>query len=242
MGEASLNRIVSPVFCRDRTRSNQQNIKWNILVLGGKKLIFAYNKEHVGDVLMVIIADDKGLENRVERKGNVARVTVAESGEVVAWNIFEVSTILGEITDAGQIKLSSGQIEKVNQELKQAGFIESLTVETEPKIVVGFVKSCKKHPDSDHLSITQTEVDNGDVLQIVCGAPNIKAGQKVVVAKPGAMMPDGLMIWPGVLRGIESFGMICSAGELHLPDAPKKKGILELPFDAIVGNAFAVGN
>ena len=54
-----------------------------------------------------------------------------------------------------------------------------------------------KHPDSDHLSITQTEVDNGEILQIVCGAPNIKAGQKVVVAKPGAMMPDGLMIWPG---------------------------------------------
>ena len=88
---------------------------------------------------------------------------------------------------------------------------------------------------------TQTEVDNGEILQIVCGAPNIKAGQKVVVAKPGAMMPDGLMIWPGVLRGEESFGMICSAKELRLPNAPAKKGILELPFDAEVGSAFAVG-
>lgn len=204
-------------------------------------MIFAYNKEHVGDVLMVIVADDKGQENRVERKGNVARVHVVDSEQVVAWNIFDASTILGEIEGIGQIELTKEQVTKVNEELAKAGFSETLVTDNEPKIVVGFVKSCKKHPDSDHLSITQTEVDNGEVLQIVCGAPNIKAGQKVVVAKPGAMMPDGLMIWPGVLRGVESFGMICSAGELRLPDASAKKGILELPFDAVIGEAFPVG-
>ncbi|MGM0219347.1 YtpR family tRNA-binding protein [Enterococcus sp. AZ126] len=204
-------------------------------------MIFAYNKEHVGDVLMVIAADDKGLENRVERKGNVARVTVAEDGQVVAWNIFDASTILGEIAGTGQVDLTEEQLAKVNEALTKSGFSETLVKVSAPKIVVGFVKSCKKHPDSDHLSITQTEVDNGEVLQIVCGAPNIKAGQKVVVAKPGAMMPDGLMIWPGVLRGVESFGMICSAGELRLPNAPAKKGILELPFDAVIGEAFPVG-
>lgn len=205
-------------------------------------MIFAYNKEHVGDVLMIIVADDKGQENRVERKGNVARVSLLEDGQVVAWNIFEVSTILGEIEGSGQIELTEEQVTKLNEELAKTGFSETVATENEPKIVIGFVKSCKKHPDSDHLSITQTEVDNGTVLQIVCGAPNIKAGQKVVVAKPGAMMPDGLMIWPGVLRGVESFGMICSAGELRLPDAPTKKGILELPFDAVIGEAFPVGN
>lgn len=203
-------------------------------------MIFAYNKEHVGDVLMVIVTDDKGQENSLTRKGNVARVSVADD-EVVAWNIFEASTILGEIEGQGQIELTNDQLTKVNEELAKSGFSETLVKENEPKIVIGFVKSCKKHPDSDHLSITQTEVDNGEILQIVCGAPNIKAGQKVVVAKPGAMMPDGLMIWPGVLRGVESFGMICSAGELHLPDAPAKKGILELPFDAVVGDVFLVG-
>ena len=81
-------------------------------------------------------------------------------------------------------------------------------------------------------------MDNGTVLQIVCGAPNIEAGQKVVVAKPGAMMPDGMMIWPGTLRGVDSYGMICSARELHLPNAPEKKGILVLPEDAVVGEVF----
>ena len=122
--------------------------------------------------------------------------------------------------------------------IKEAGFTETLIADNEPKIVVGYVKTCVPHPDSDHLSITETEVDNGHVLQIVCGAPNIEAGQKVVVAKPGAMMPDGLMIWPGSLRGVESYGMICSARELHLPDAPTEKGILVLPEDAVVGEAF----
>ncbi|EOI06880.1 tRNA-binding domain-containing protein [Enterococcus moraviensis ATCC BAA-383] len=204
-------------------------------------MIFAYNKEHVGDVLMVIVSDDKGLDNQVERKGNVARVSVVEDDQTVAWNIFEASAVLGDIKGVGQIELTDEQLTKVNEELARAGFSETLVNETDPKIVIGFVKSCKKHPDSDHLSITQTEVNNGEVLQIVCGAPNIKAGQKVVVAKPGAMMPDGLMIWPGILRGVESFGMICSAGELRLPDAPAKKGILELPFDAVVGDAFPVG-
>jgi len=204
-------------------------------------MIFAYNKEHVGDVLMVIVSDDKGLDNQVERKGNVARVSVVEDDQTVAWNIFEASAVLGDIKGVGQIELTDEQLTKVNEELARAGFSETLLNEIDPKIVIGFVKSCKKHPDSDHLSITQTEVNNGEVLQIVCGAPNIKAGQKVVVAKPGAMMPDGLMIWPGVLRGVESFGMICSAGELRLPDAPAKKGILELPFDAVIGEAFPVG-
>ena len=201
-------------------------------------MIFSYNKEHVGDVLMVIVADDQGQENHVERKGNTAKVTVAD-GTIVAWNIFEVSAVLGEIAGQGQIKLSQEQVDRLNEAIAKDGFSETLVLDLEPKIVIGFVKSCKKHPDSDHLSITQTEVDNGTILQIVCGAPNIKAGQKVVVAKPGAMIPDGMMIWPGKLRGVESLGMICSARELNVPNAPQKKGILELPFDAKVGEPFS---
>lgn len=204
-------------------------------------MIFSYNKAHIGDVLLVIVADDQGQENQVERKGDIARVSTVEADQVIGWNIFNASVLLGEIQGSGQVKLTNEQFEKLNAKMKQTGFSEQLIKDPTSKIVVGFVKSCKKHPDSDHLSITQTEVDNGEVLQIVCGAPNIKAGQKVVVAKPGAMMPDGLLIWPGVLRGEESFGMICSAKELHLPDAPEKKGILELPFDAEVGSAFQIG-
>lgn len=204
-------------------------------------MIFSYNKEHVGDTLLVIVADDKGQENQVERKGDIACIRVKETKEVVAWNLFNVSAVLGALTGNGQVTLTEDQLSKANEWLKQVGFSEQLEEEHTSNIVVGFVKSCKKHPDSDHLSITQTQVGENEVLQIVCGAANIKAGQKVVVAKPGAMMPDGLMIWPGILRGVESFGMICSAKELRLPTTLEKKGILELPFDAVVGEAFQVG-
>ena len=63
----------------------------------------------------------------------------------------------------------------------------------------------------------------------------------VIIYRLLKLMPDGLLIWPGELRGVESFGMVCSAKELHLKDAPKKRGILELPQDAVVGEAFPVG-
>jgi len=136
-------------------------------------MIFAYNPEHVGDVLLVIVADDHGKENQVERKGDVAKITTVEDGQVVAWNLFNASQHLDSLTGSGQITLTAEQVAQVNHELNVAGFSETIEADQAPKLVVGFVKSCKKHPDSDHLSITQTEVDHGELLQIVCGAPNI---------------------------------------------------------------------
>lgn len=201
-------------------------------------MIFAYNKEHVGDTLLVITENDHGLEQTVTRKLNVARIQTTD-GTIIGWNFFHISNHL-TIDSKGQVELTEEQVTRLNELINEAGFAETLIYDSEPKFVVGYVKTCEKHPDSDHLSITETQIDGGKTLQIVCGAPNIKAGLKVVVAKPGAMMPDGLLIWPGMLRGVESYGMICSARELHLPNAPEKKGILELPEDAVVGEVFPV--
>ncbi len=206
---------------------------------GGINVIFAYNKENVGDTLMVIVKNDENKENIAERKENVARIQTKE-GTTVAWNFFNVSDYL-MIHGNGQVALTEKGIDVLNEQLKRAGFEERLAADLSPKFVVGYVKTCVDHPDSDHLHITETEVDGGETLRIVCGASNIEAGQKVVVAKPGAMMPDGQMIWPGNLRGVDSFGMICSAKELHLPNAPEKKGILVLDDDAKTGELFEVG-
>lgn len=206
---------------------------------GGINVIFAYNKENVGDTLMVIVKNDGNKENLAERKENVARIQTKE-GTTVAWNFFNVSDYL-TIHGNGQVALTEKDIDVLNEQLKRAGFEERLAADLSPKFVVGYVKTCVDHPDSDHLHITETEVDGGETLQIVCGASNIEAGQKVVVAKPGAMMPDGQMIWPGNLRGVDSFGMICSAKELHLPNAPEKKGILVLDDDAKTGELFEIG-
>jgi phenylalanyl-tRNA synthetase beta chain len=93
------------------------------------------------------------------------------------------------------------------------------------KIVVGFVKSCEKHPDADKLSVCQIDIGTA-TRQIVCGAKNIREGLYVPVATIGAVMPDGMKIKHAKLRGVESDGMVCSAKELGLPSLGE--GILEL--------------
>jgi len=87
-------------------------------------------------------------------------------------------------------------------------------------VVVGEVKECSKHPDADKLSVTKVDVGTGELLQIVCGAPNVAAGQKVLVALVGSTLyptsGDKLQIKKAKIRGVESFGMICAEDELGL--------------------------
>lgn len=201
-------------------------------------MIFSYNPVGVGDVLMIVVADGTNKEVKATRVKDIARIFDPATDETLGWNLFEASRYLGEINGQGAVKLTDEQLATINQLLADNGFEATVEDTKGPKFVVGYVKTCVPHKDSDHLSVTSIEVDNGEELQIVCGAPNIKEGLKVVVAKVGAMMPDGLIIWPGKLRGVDSFGMVCSARELGLPNAPQKKGILELPDEAVVGSEF----
>ena len=79
-------------------------------------MIFTYNKEYVGDVLMVIVKNSGDAKLEVERKGNVARVFLKETGETVAWNIFEVSSLF-ELEDRGQVFLTEDQVTRLNQRI-----------------------------------------------------------------------------------------------------------------------------
>ncbi len=94
-------------------------------------------------------------------------------------------------------------------------------------IVVGHVLSREKHAESDHLSVCTVDVGQGDPLTIVCGAPNVAEGQKVPVALVGTTMPDGTVIKKARLRGVPSYGMICSERELGLSE--DHSGIMVLP-------------
>lgn len=100
-------------------------------------------------------------------------------------------------------------------------------------IVVGRVLTCAAHPQSDHLHVCTVDVGEGEPLAIVCGAPNVAAGQKVPVAKVGVTMPGGLLIKAAKLRGEPSLGMICSERELGLTE--DHSGIMILPESFKVG-------
>ncbi|EOB3491404.1 phenylalanine--tRNA ligase subunit beta [Enterococcus hirae] len=119
--------------------------------------------------------------------------------------------------------------------------VEGITVPEEglKKIVVGEVKECVPHPDSDHLSICQVDIGEEELSQIVCGAPNVKAGIKVIVALPNSRIAGNVKIKKGKMRGQVSNGMICALQEIGYPDSvvPKEyaEGIYYLPQEAVNG-------
>ena len=105
-------------------------------------------------------------------------------------------------------------------------------------LVIGEVISCDNHPDSDHLHVCQVKISDDEVKQIVCGAPNVREGIKVIVALVGAVLPGDFEIKKSKIRGVESNGMICALFELGLEEKNEEnynKGICELPLDAPVG-------
>lgn len=183
-----------------------------------------YNRNGIGDVILITINE---VENKTfERKGDVARIFDAKTNKTGGFNIFNASNYV-QLDANGVVELNDDIVSKLNKALEQNGIDEKLEADFSPKFVVGYVKEKEKHPNADKLSVCTVDVGTEE-LQIVCGAPNVEAGQKVVVAKVGAVMPSGLVIKDAELRGVPSSGMICAARELELPNAPQEKGILVL--------------
>src|SRR2546421_4265878 len=120
--------------------------------------------------------------------------------------------------------------------------LEVERVEDKAKDLAAFtiarVISVEKHPNADRLRVCLVDSGTGAPVQVVCGAPNARAGMKGVFAPPGTHIPGtGLDLKVGKIRGIESHGMLCSARELRLSD--EHEGIIELPPDTPVGKKFA---
>jgi len=101
-----------------------------------------------------------------------------------------------------------------------------------PGVVVGEVIECARHPNADSLSVCKVDA-GAELVQIVCGAPNVRAGMKAPLATVGATLPGGMEIRKATLRGVESFGMLCSARELGLSE--DASGLMELPGDLATG-------
>lgn len=132
------------------------------------------------------------------------------------------------------IKTIADKMTSVGNEYDEAGKLIPCT-----NLVIGKVLECEMHPDSDHLHVCKVDVGN-EVLQIVCGAPNVRENIKVIVALPGAVLPGGT-IKKGAIRGVESNGMLCSMAELGLDHKFLKEedvnGIHEFDEEAPVGEA-----
>ena len=100
-------------------------------------------------------------------------------------------------------------------------------------VIVAEVVECVDHPDSDHLHVTKLNTGEGDLLQVVCGAPNVAAGQKVLLATVGTVLGEDFKIKKSKIRGVESFGMICAEDELGIGDS--HDGIMVLEPETVVG-------
>lgn len=126
--------------------------------------------------------------------------------------------------------------ERIREILDAAGLpVESIVsgVTLSPTVVVGRVLTCVKHPQADRLNVTTVDVGEKNARTIVCGAPNVAAGQKVPVALPGTKLPNGMTIKEASIRGVASSGMICAEDELGL--GAGHTGIIVLPANATVG-------
>ena len=201
-------------------------------------LVAGYNPSQMGDILVVILHQNSQ-NQQAKVSQNVVKIFDARNGQVRGFNFLHASKLLPRLKKInGQVHLTDADLKSLNRAINKAGFSDKLVKDHDPKFVVGYVKECKAHPNSDRLKITQTEIDNGKTIQIVSGSPNMKSGIKVVVAKIGAMMPNGLIIEPGKLKGVASNGMICAGYELQLPNAPQKPGALILPDSYQVGDRF----
>jgi phenylalanyl-tRNA synthetase beta chain len=104
-------------------------------------------------------------------------------------------------------------------------------------VVVGEIVAAARHPEADRLQVCTVDAGQGELLQIVCGAPNARVGIRVPLARVGASLPGGMVIKAARLRGVESLGMLCSAKELGIDD--DASGLLELASDAPVGRPLA---
>lgn len=126
------------------------------------------------------------------------------------------------------VDLSSVSNEKLYETFNAIGLeVDSITqIEIAPKVVVGKILSCEKHPDADKLNVCQVDVGSG-TRQIVCGAANVVDAEYVAVATIGAVLPGDFVIKHAKLRGVESEGMVCSSSELGLPDIGKGIMILD---------------
>lgn len=195
-----------------------------------------YNENGIGNVLLVQLTTKRPQAVITKTTNDVTLLFDESTEQIIGFNLFHATGYV-QVKGNGQVELTDEIIAQIQVALQKNQVDLELDVDLSPKFVIGHVVTKEKHPNADKLSVCTVDIGE-ETVQIVCGAPNVDAGQKVVVAKVGAVMPSGMVIRDAELRGIASSGMICSAKELALPNALEEKGILVLEENAVAGEPF----
>lgn len=193
-----------------------------------------YNYHSLGDVLLVLINNDKPT-TRIEKNGDI--VFLYNQEELIGINIFKISKSL-KIKTTGKIVLPPNQlIDLINSLISYYKSDIHLDYVTSSGFRIGKIIEVKPHLKSDHLHLLEVDLKD-QVLDIVCGASNVKEGMIVVVATIGTMLFNGQVIEEGELLGVKSFGMCCSPRELNMDIPYPLHHLLELDQEELVGQDF----
>lgn len=186
------------------------------------------------DVIAVLSNGNDQDNLEFELKNNITKIV--QNDQIIGFNFINLKLV----DELGPISQTSELIDQLNQLLENSNFDYRLEIDNSAKFVVAHVQTVKPHPDSDHLNIVSLDLGNQDTTTVVSGSPNMQENIQVVAVRPGAIMPSGQIIFPGKLRGVDSDGMIASARELKIKNAPDKPGALILPTDwpQAIGDAF----
>lgn len=196
------------------------------------KVALFYNKENVGDVL-IIKGSDK-IATSYKKINDL--VVIYNEEEIIGYNLFNASLLDNNLVKGINYHPSKELINKINEILKLNN-LEEIDV-IEPNFRVGLVKECEDI-EGTHLHLCKVDIKD-EVLQIVCGAKNVKEGVLVVVAMIGTIMNDGTIISKGQLKGFDSYGMLCSKRELNIP-TEEVRGLLLLDSNEYnIGDKFEV--
>lgn len=194
-----------------------------------------YNYKKLGDILMISFNPNSYAKKIL--KNNEVLCLFNEKEELIGINILNFSNVV-KIKSNGFIPLINTKLLNVINSILINANLEPLEEKKESGFKIGKIISMEEHPESEHLHICEVDIGEKENLQIVCGSFNAKVGIKVVCATPYTFMPNGQIILPGKVLGIESFGMLCSGRELNLGGYDNISGLYILDDSYKIGDDF----
>ena len=196
------------------------------------KVAFFYNKDNVGDVL--IIKSNDLVATSFKKYGDL--VAIFRNEELIGYNYFNISKSFNDLNNGINYHPSNELVNFINSKIRENNLEEIEIIE--PNFRVGKVIECEDI-EGTHLHLCKVDIKD-EVLQIVCGAKNVEKDKIVVVAMIGAIMNDGSFINKGQLKGYDSYGMLCSKRELNIPTEEVRGLLLLDPNEYNIGDLFLV--